>query len=147
LHCQPGQQLIPHPASSGGDEYGGDEQNDEKTSWPFDSIVDEEKTLVSSIKQMEPALTKAITNTTICNFLYAFFSIFAIIALFTVGGILAAFFTAKEKFTFFLASLPLFVSLAITLTMMLFYYRVCDKFLAPNGVVRGARESNPNMMA
>lgn len=83
---------------------------------------------------MEPAITKQITNATLCNFLYAFFTIFAAIAIVTVGGIAVTFFTVKNKLALLLSSLPLFVSLAITVTMMLFYYRVCDKFLAPAAV-------------
>lgn len=105
---------------------------------------------VETQKNMEHALTKSISNATICNFLYAFFTIFAVIAVFTVGGIVMAFFASKQKLAFLLTSLPLFVSLAITLTMMLFYYRVCDKFLANGasaGPVRPAAESNPNMVA
>lgn len=98
---------------------------------------------------MESTVTKAITNATICNFLYAFFTIFAVIAVFTVGGIVAAFFVAKHKFAFFMSALPMFLSLTIALTMMLFYYRVCDKFLANGsaGPVKAASESNPNMVA
>lgn len=99
---------------------------------------------------MESALTKGISNATICNFLYAFFTIFAVISVFTVGGIVGMFFASKQKLAFLFSSLPLFISLAITLTMMLFYYRVCDKFLAQNGAsgpVKAAAESNPNMVA
>jgi hypothetical protein len=80
--------------------------------------------------RMEPDWTKQIPSSTICNFFYAFFIIYAIIFALSVIGLFGTIGYMKKMGV---AGLALgFQGLLMSLiggTMMLFYYLICDRAL------------------
>ena len=79
---------------------------------------------------MEPDWTKQIPSTTVCNFFYVFFVIYAILFAVAVFGFLGVVMNFKKLGAAGLAMAfqGLLVG-ALTGTTMLFYYLVCDRAL------------------
>lgn len=99
---------------------------------------------------MEPQWTKQISSQTICNFFYAFFVAYAIIAALGVVGLVASFMMLKlPKGLMIAQGFYGLLMIAIATTMALFHYLICDRALlaSQGGFVRPAAESNPNMVA
>ena len=79
---------------------------------------------------MEPEWTKQIPSTTVCNFFYLFFVIYAILFALAVLGFFAVVMNFKKLGAGGLAMAfqGLLVG-ALTGTTMLFYYLICDRAL------------------
>jgi hypothetical protein len=79
---------------------------------------------------MEPDWTKAIPSTTVCNFFYAFFILYAVFfalsLLLTVGGLVGM--KKMGPAGFYIGFQGLLMT-GIAGTMMLFYYLICDRAL------------------
>lgn len=79
---------------------------------------------------MEPEWMKKISNSTVCNFFYAWFIVYAIFFVLALVLTIGAVFSAKK-----LGSVGLFLGLQSALTMliagglMLSHYLVCDRAL------------------
>lgn len=104
---------------------------------------------------MEPEWTKRISNESICNFFYAFFIAYAIIAALGVLGLITSFMTLKlPKGLMIAQGFYGLLMIALATTMALFHYLVCDRALQPGsrglagrGDIRPAQESNPDIVA
>ena len=70
---------------------------------------------------------KKIPSEVVCNFFYAFFVIYAVLAVLTFLSVLGLF-GMKQKGAFMFGIFGLIVSL-IPVTMMLFFYLICNRGL------------------
>jgi len=79
---------------------------------------------------MEPEWTKQIPSSSICNFFYFFFSVYAVIFALSIITLIGTAMTMKPNSPMMF---PLFANIILTSliggTMMLFYYLVCDRAL------------------
>lgn len=81
---------------------------------------------------MEPDWTKQISNRTVCNFFYAFFVAYAIIAALAVIGFIASFtMLSMPKGMMIYSGFYGLLMIAIATTMALFHYLICDRALRP----------------
>lgn len=79
---------------------------------------------------MEPAWTKKISSTTICNFFYVFFMVYAGIFVLSVLMTVGVLTSTKLKGSLGLAlGTQAILTTLIGGTMMLFYYLICDRAL------------------
>jgi len=79
---------------------------------------------------MEPQWMKAIPSTTICNFFYVFFVIYAVLFALAVLVTIGVVSTFKMKGATGLAlGAQAMLTAALGGTMMLFYYLICDRAL------------------
>lgn len=95
---------------------------------------------------MEPEWTKKISSETVCNFFYAFFVIYAVLAVISVAGLVSlAFFSSKlPKSVLITQGIYGLVTLGLATTMALFHYLVCDRALKP-GSEKKTPETVPDM--
>jgi hypothetical protein len=82
---------------------------------------------------MEPKWTEKIASSTICNYFYVFFVIFAVWAAISVLGGVWVFATTKMGFGMLLAVLfNTLLSFGISATSALFLYLICERALKPS---------------
>ena len=91
---------------------------------------------------MEPQWTKAIPSSSVCNFFYVFFVIYAVLFALSVLVTVGVLSTFKLKGA---TGLALGAQAALTTalggTMMLFYYLICDRALL-SGTVKTVTSEN-----
>lgn len=79
---------------------------------------------------MEPAWMKKFSNTTVCNFFYVWFVVYAVLAalalLITVGTFISI---KKLDFAGVMIILQPLITLLIATSFMMFYYIICDRSL------------------
>ena len=85
---------------------------------------------------MEPEWTRQIPSSTICNFFYAFFVIYAVLFVLSILATVGVFsFTKKLGSAGVAIGLQGLIMTAIGGTMMLFYYLICDRALLAKAAV------------
>jgi hypothetical protein len=85
---------------------------------------------------MEPEWTRQIPSSTICNFFYAFFVIYAVLFVLSVAATIGAFGITKKLGAAGVAiGIQGLIMTAIGGTMMLFYYLICDRALLARAAV------------
>jgi len=81
---------------------------------------------------MEPQWTKNISNQTLCNFFYAFFVVYSILAVISIIGFIGLFTAVKMPPGVLIAQvLQGLILVSLTSTMALFHYLICDRALKP----------------
>ena len=78
---------------------------------------------------MEAEWTKNIPTTWVCNFFYAFFTVYATFAVLTFFGFIGLFFMNLPKNQLVVAAMQSFLMLGIAATTALFHYLVCSRAL------------------
>lgn len=85
---------------------------------------------------MEPEWTRQIPSSTICNFFYAFFVIYAVLFVLSILATVGAFsFTKKLGAAGIAMGIQGLIMTAIGGAMMLFYYLICDRALLAKAAV------------
>ena len=80
----------------------------------------------------EPAWMQKISNTSVCNFFYAWFVVYAVLFALAVALAIGTFFSMKK-----LGAVEIALNLQVVLTsliagsFMMFHYIVCDRALLP----------------
>lgn len=72
---------------------------------------------------------KNIPSTWVCNFFYAFFTVYAVFAVLTLFSFIGLFFMNLPKGQLFVAGVQMFLMLGIATTTALFHYLVCSRAL------------------
>lgn len=80
---------------------------------------------------MEPTWTKNISDATLCNFFYAFFIVYAVLAAISLFGFISLFFMKLPKNMLVSQGFPMLLTLALGTTGALFHYLICDRALKP----------------
>lgn len=79
---------------------------------------------------MEPTVFKSISNTTVCNFFYIFFIVYAVLLGFVVlSGIATLLFVKMPTGQQIAAGVGYGIAMAIVITELLFMYLMCDRAL------------------
>ncbi len=78
---------------------------------------------------MEPDWTKNIPTTWVCNFFYAFFTVYAVLTVLTLFSFIGLFFMNLPKNQLIVAGIQTFLMLGFGGTMMLFHYLICSRAL------------------
>jgi hypothetical protein len=82
---------------------------------------------------MEPKWTEKIASSTLCNYFYVFFVIFALWAALSVLGGVWVFATTKLAFGTLMAIIfNILLSFGISATTALFLYLICERALKPS---------------
>jgi hypothetical protein len=85
---------------------------------------------------MEPEWTRQIPSSTICNFFYAFFVIYAVLFVLSILATVGVFGLTKKLGSAGIAlGIQGLIMTAIGGTMMLFYYLICDRALLARAAV------------
>ena len=80
----------------------------------------------------EPEWMQKISNSTVCNFFYFFFVLYAVFALLALALTIGTFFTAKKLGAAGIAmGLQSVLTFGIATAFMAFYYMICDRALLP----------------
>ena len=86
-----------------------------------------------------PQWTDKITDSTICNYFYVFFIIFAVWAAISLLGGVWIFATTKMSFGMLIGVIfNILLSFGISATSALFLYLICERALKPSAKVRNA---------
>jgi glucan phosphoethanolaminetransferase (alkaline phosphatase superfamily) len=79
---------------------------------------------------MEPEWMKKFSNTTVCNFFYVFFVIYAVFSLLALVLAVGTFMSVKKlDFAGVMFILQPVLILLLSTTFMMFYYIICDRSL------------------
>lgn len=78
---------------------------------------------------MEPEWTKNIPSSWVCNFFYAFFTVYAVFAVLTFFAFIGLFFMNLPKNQLIAMGMQSFLMLGIAGTTALFHYLVCSRAL------------------
>ena len=79
---------------------------------------------------MEPTVFKSISNSTVCNFFYIFFVVYAALLAFVVlSGLATLLFVKMPTGQQVTAGLGYAIAMAIVIVQMLFMYLMCDRAL------------------
>jgi len=79
---------------------------------------------------MEPEWMKKFSNTTVCNFFYVFFVIYAVFSLLALLLAVGTFMSVKKlDFAGVMFILQPVLILVLSTTFMMFYYIICDRTL------------------
>ena len=79
---------------------------------------------------MEPEWMKKFSNTTVCNFFYVFFVIYAVFSLLALVLAVGTFMSVKKlDFASVMFILQPVLMLLLGTTFMMFYYIICDRTL------------------
>jgi glucan phosphoethanolaminetransferase (alkaline phosphatase superfamily) len=79
---------------------------------------------------MEPEWMKKFSNTTVCNFFYVFFVIYAVFSLLALVLAVGTFMSVKKlDFAGVMFILQPVLILLLSTTFMMFYYIICDRTL------------------
>jgi glucan phosphoethanolaminetransferase (alkaline phosphatase superfamily) len=79
---------------------------------------------------MEPEWMKKFSNTTVCNFFYVFFVIYAVFSLLALVLAVGTFISVKKlDFAGVMFILQPVLLLLLSTTFMMFYYIICDRTL------------------
>ena len=79
---------------------------------------------------MEPEWMKKFSNTTVCNFFYVFFVIYAVFSLLALLLAVGTFMSVKKlDFAGVMFILQPVLILLLSTTFMMFYYIICDRTL------------------
>lgn len=96
---------------------------------------------------MEPEWTRKIPSSSICNFFYAFFVIYAILFAVSILATIGVFSYMKKLGGAGIAlGIQGLITTALGGTIMLFYYLICDRALLANAAVE-MKETFANMPA
>jgi hypothetical protein len=96
---------------------------------------------------MEPQWTRQIQSSTICNFFYAFFVIYAVLFVASIVATLGIFGLSKKLGAAGVAlGIQGLIMTGLGGTMMLFYYLICDRALLAKAAVE-MKETFANMPA
>jgi len=91
---------------------------------------------------MEPQWTKSIPSTSVCNFFYFFFVVYAVLFALSILVMVGVLSTFKLKGATGLAlGAQALLTTALGGTMMLFYYLICDRALLSGAVQTVTSES------
>ena len=79
---------------------------------------------------MEPEWMKKFSNTTVCNFFYVFFVVYAVFSLLALVLAVGTFMSVKKlDFASVMFILQPVLMLLLGTTFMMFYYIICDRAL------------------
>lgn len=79
---------------------------------------------------MEPEWMKKFSNTTVCNFFYVFFVVYAVFSLLALVLAVGTFMSVKKlDFAGVMFILQPVLILLLSTTFMMFYYIICDRSL------------------
>jgi hypothetical protein len=79
---------------------------------------------------MEPTVFKSISNSTVCNFFYVFFVVYAVLLGFIIlSGIATLLFVKMPTGQQIAAGVGYGIAMAIAITELLFMYLMCDRTL------------------
>ena len=86
----------------------------------------------------EPDWMESISSSTVCNFFYGFFVVYAVLLALSVVALVGVFSFLKLPKSLIIAnSVPAIIGLSIVTAQMLFFYLICDRALKPEGFLYG----------
>ncbi len=82
----------------------------------------------------EPEWMQSISSSTVCNFFYGFFVVYAALLVLSIVALVGVTSLLKLPKSLIIAnSVPAIIGLAIITTQMLFFYLICNRALKPEG--------------